>query len=109
MTEDLTSLKESNTPKKGKLVDVGTTDEPFLMQFSHEHRNKEVIAKKPDMPVIPSYTRSPIPFPESSNLTSSYKFTLISSCVSNCYECTSNINVLGEESKQKHIDNLDHL
>ena len=33
MTEDLTSLNESEPPKKGKFSDVGTTDEPFLCNW----------------------------------------------------------------------------
>ena len=95
-------------PKKGKLSDAGTGDETFLMKLAHDNRNEETIAKK-HTPMIPSCTRTPIPVPDSSKINSSCKFTLTSSCVSKCYECILNLSTLGEEIKNKHIDNLDHL
>ena len=65
--------------------------------------------QKTDMPVIISWTRATIPVPDSSNIHSSYEFTLTSSCVSKCHDFMSNLNMLGEEIENKHVDSLDHF
>ena len=46
ITEDLSTLKETDAhKKKGKTCDIGTTDEPWLLEMAHKCRSKEVIAK----------------------------------------------------------------
>ena len=53
MTDDFSMLKETDAPKnKGKACDVGTTEDPLLLEMAHKHRSKENISRKRESPIL---------------------------------------------------------
>ena len=84
ITDDLSILKETDTPnKKGKAGDVRVTDEPLLLDMTRKYRNKEVIARKTNSLIFPGNNLVPTSIPNSVNANRYFDLFLYLSVLSN--------------------------
>ena len=95
--------------KKGALADVGCAETPLLLEMAHDCRNKLVIATKLDAPHFESNVVVPVAASNARNIISSTKFILTPEHINKCYESLSNLQQLGNDSKEWCINNINML
>ena len=110
MTEDVSTLTETNDPKKkGEACGIVTTEETLLLEMEHKCNNKEFIARKSNSLIFSSNNLAPITMQNSENFNISLDFILTPECVKKCYECVSNLECLSQQRKQSKIGIIDAL
>ena len=110
ISEDLSTLKETDLPKKkGKACDVGTTEEPLLLEIAHKHRSKEFISRKWEKYVFQSNNLVTMSVPNSANVNASLYFIIVPECVRRYYKLVPNLECLGQKSRQSNTEIEDSL